>query len=143
MNQESLIAAKWWADQLRNGVKHETDDPVLDSLHSRAALHAFQPTREQIEEFEKALSQIIQDVFVETDGWRRAVAQNNPNIASALRILQVDYGACDELRAASQMSGFPIKGVEVFPIKTCMWISPGSVKVSRGYGSKIVELMVS
>jgi hypothetical protein len=95
-------------------------------------------TAAQIDDFESILSKSLAAFFAsDKSAWERA--KENPNCGSALRMLEVDYGACDLLRAAYQAAGGHIYAM-VWPIKTAMWIDPGSVKVRYGYGATVVEL---
>jgi hypothetical protein len=144
--QEALIAAKWWADRLRFGAKQQVATRGLTSELLTLELVLAATSREQqtltaaqIDDFESILSKSLAAFFAsEKSAWERA--KENPNCGSALRMLEVDYGACDLLRAAHQAAGGQIYAM-VWPIKTAMWIDPGSVKVRYGYGAPVVELM--
>lgn len=147
---EATTAAKWWADRLRFGAKMESGSPavrmmkpaaayetdIIDVLSTLAAAGAKKLSAEQIDEFETTLALIVTRRFCQSDGWK----PDNPMWGSACRVLAVDYGACDELRAAYQFAGGG-RNDQVFPIKTIMWISPGSVKVRYGYGGQEEELL--
>lgn len=154
MNTEDKVAAKWWADRLRFGAKMQSSSPdtraispkdsqttdMIDIFSMLAASREPTLTEEQLDEFETILASIIRKRFMKEEDWQKA--KENPHWGSAFRTLHVDYGACGELRAAYQAVGGNV-GAGVFPIKTTMWINPGSVKVSYGYGSPEEELMIS
>jgi hypothetical protein len=144
---EAKTAARWWADKLRFGCKHQvaspsrrsTDTDIIEALTTLAGNKGKHLTPEQIDQFEGALAAIVTKVFIETDSWQRA--KRDPHWGSAVRTLSVDYGPCDELRAAYQFAGGPFRCTGVFPLKTMMWINPGSVRVRYGYHAAEVELM--
>lgn len=145
---EARVAAKWWADRLRGDCKMESGSPMvrllspkhaestdmIDVLSMLARVKELSP--EQIDVFENTLAEIVAGTYCKT--WD----VNRPKFGSACRTLSVDYGACNQLRAAYQFAGGGID-VTVFPIKTVMWINPGSVKVRYGYGGDEVELMTN
>lgn len=145
--EEAKVAAKWWADRLRGDCKMQSGDPMTRLLSPRHAeqtdiidvlsmlSNVRELSSEQIDVFEATLAAIVAETYCKT--WDI----KNPMFGSACRTLAVDYGACDELRAAYQYAGGG-QHVTVFPIKTVMWVNPGSVKVRYGYGGKEVELMV-
>jgi hypothetical protein len=144
---EATTAARWWADKLRFGCNHQVTSPsgrtkdtdIIEALTTLAGNRNKHLTPEQIDQFEAALAAIVTKVFIETDSWQRA--KRDPHWGSATRTLSVDYGPCDELRAAYQFAGGPLRSVGVFPLKTVMWINPGSVKVRYGYHAAEVELI--
>lgn len=47
--------------------------------------------------------------------------------------IEIDYGACKELRDAAKYANFDTD--YRFPVKTCMHVKNGSVRVSCGYRS--------
>jgi hypothetical protein len=148
---EATTAARWWADRLRCGAKHQSGSPLARSVSPQAAyetdiidvlsLMVAESVRklsaEQIDLFESCLARIVDKRFCQSSGWK----PDQPKWGCAMRTLAVDYGACDELRAAYQYAGGTLNA-RVFPIKTVMWISPGSVTVRYGYGSDSEELLV-
>lgn len=149
---EAQVAAKWWADRLREGAKQQSTSQLqrqlapwsteksdmADVWKAITASH-YRLSDEQLDDFEQYLATIITMRYMRDDHWNRA--KSDPNWGSATRVLAVDYGPCDELRAAHQLAGGSKKGDCVFPIKTIMWISPGSVTVQYGYGASVVQLM--
>jgi len=52
----------------------------------------------------------------------------------------VDYGPDLILKGALEAAGLPVGAAGPLPLKTCMWIDPGSVKVGLGYNAEPVEL---
>lgn len=117
-----------------------SDTDIMEVMTVSAGKMQQTLTPEQIDDFESILAAIVVKRYIQTDGWEKA--KENPMWGSATRLLMTDYGACDELRAAFQAAGGGVNCSSVFPIKTIMRISPGSVTVSYGYGSGDVELMV-
>jgi len=119
---EIAVAAQWWADLLKEEPLHENGDGYQTAwLTTIARQHAKRPTDEQIQKFKEALEAQLS----EGDGKQRFV--------------NVDYHPCEELEAAALCAG--IKDYDfLLPCKTRMWIRPGSVLVSKGYGAKEVEI---
>lgn len=150
ISQEAKVAADWWATQLRKGATMNSvnqeerllnpgatrSQELADFLGQLNARKHQNLSDEGIDKFESFLASAIQEFFVET--WD----ESEPNRGSALRTLHVDYAADDMLSATYQAAGGQIH-VNVFPIKTTMWVNPGTVRVRCGYGSNEVELMPS
>jgi len=117
-------AAKWWADQLRNGAKLDNGDPSngggmamvmgLMLQHDMAAKR----TPEQIQAFEDALVDVIQ----EQDEWQLRMG------------FGVDYHPDDVLTAAIDRSGVKVD-MTCLPWKTHMRFDGDQVRVSCGYGA--------
>ncbi len=143
MDQEAVIAAKWWADQLRGVPRHDAGDARLNfALAGMALLNRNQPTDGQILKFEAFLGSAIQQELIQSDSWRRAIEKDDSGWGSAFRTVATDYGPEPILRDALHEAGIKVNS-GLLPVKTVMWVSPGSVRVSAGYRAEIVELMDS
>ncbi len=123
MNQEALVAAKWWADRIR--------DPDAGPAYSYQKPYYIKPTPEQVNAFEHRLADIIQTTMIDTD---RSGAPID-------KTLSVDYNACAELNRAMSEAGMVDDGIEILPLKTVMILRPGSVTVSCGYGAHFEEIL--
>jgi len=131
MNKEIEIAVKWWGDQLRAPmVKFDNGD---DSLHgfmgqelaalNKKAAPIIPEARIQL--FELSLTAILKDICDEY-----------PNKSGGhFRKLSNDYGPDSKLSLACKASEIKCT-ITTFPWKTTMWINPGSVSVSEGYGAE-------
>lgn len=125
---EARTAARWWADQIRQGAKLDNGEGMHGVLG--AMLQAVEKrgvTDEMIDAYEEALARSIQTGHRSHDGtdWRRGG-------------FGVDYGPDRILSAPMDEVG--LKGMTLLPWKTVMWISDGSVRVSHGYQAGIVEV---
>lgn len=111
-------AAKWWADQLRNGTTMLTGSKEHDSLLQMK--HSMIPKLDEdiIQKFEECLK-------IEINEQRQFSDKSEFS-------LWTDYGASTYLRTAAEKSGFDPAGR--FPVKTTMFITNSYVEVSRGYG---------
>lgn len=136
LDKEAAAAAKWWADELRRGAKLDNGDALSNAMGGVFRTPAQPP--EKIDLFEKALTRIIAERFEKSAS--EAVAEGNPLWGRALRVVAVDYGPCKELADAAEEAGMTHYRTTTFPWKTVMWISPGEVTVSHGYGAKAVTI---
>jgi hypothetical protein len=128
---EITAAARWWANQIRQGIPTHNNGDAFQSAMARIAtsLVTDTPSREQIDTFESALIRGISEApGFSGDDWR----PEQPMWGGARRILATDYDPeplLEEALKAARISDL------LLPIKTIMWVDPGSVKVSRGYGA--------
>lgn len=139
--QEAVEAANWWVKFLQDAGE-DNPLPNEDLLIMSALTKAYRRknkeflSNEQIQDFRKALAFIIQELILNSERWKSwEKAKENPNFGRYLRVLEVDYEPCPELRAAWQSAGGYIHA-QPFPIKTMMWISPGMIEARLGYRGK-------
>lgn len=131
MKKEIEVAATWWADQLRQVPNHDNGDVMCNAMASWAAdrtRHVI--TEEQIARFKNEL--MCRWVKRNQDNW----SPDKPLLGSALRNLATDYSPAGELAEALEVAEITPANL-VLPIKTVMWIDPGKVSVSCGYGAPI------
>lgn len=133
---EIKCAAAWWANKLREEPLHDNGDHFQSELITSAARRRPRPSEEQIRRFEAKLAELIalQPGFGD-DMWDT----KDPIRAGAYRGLHVDYHPTKEMEIAAEDAG--IRGIEfLLPIKTNMFIDPGSVRVGCGYKTPLVEI---
>lgn len=126
LNPEIRAAAKWWADTLRQPVHHDNGEVDQSAYATAAANEEPRPTPHQADQFERLLARELQRRWDEgrTRSW-------------AMLKVSVDYHAPKFLCRCLTDAGFPdFNDMLVFPIKTCMWIEKGRVRVSCGYGAR-------
>jgi hypothetical protein len=132
---EIYAAVEWWANQLLGPCHVDAGDPTgqIEAVTMWAQNTRDQPGEHQIERFRIALSALTASMCAATS-WLEC----EPMRGSACRTLGVDYGPDATLRCALDFAGIQ-GGNLVLPIKTVMWIDPGSVKVRCGYhGGEVV-----
>lgn len=116
------VAAKWWADKLRNVTLGNFNNGDESSAGGLAMLLAgmlamdSQPSDEAIDLFEERLADTIKE-RVESCG---------------SMTLSVDYGPDYILGSLAQETGVSTNG---FPWKTTMWVESNKVSVSAGYAA--------
>jgi len=121
------IAAKWWADKIRNvglgNFKNGDDSSAGGITMILACMLASRtmPSLVQIDIFEEKLAKTIKE-HVEERG---------------SMVLSVDYGLDQTLGRIAYESGVSSNG---FPWKTTMWIERGKVSVSCGYGAPVKKI---
>jgi hypothetical protein len=133
---EIKCAAAWWANKLREDPRHDNGDPFQSAFFTAAGRARPRPSEEQIRQFEEKLAELIalQPGFA-PDMWD----PKDPIRAGAYRGLHVDYHPTKEMEEAAEAAG--IKGIGLLlPIKTNMFINPGSVRVGCGYKAPLVEI---
>lgn len=124
MAAEIECAAKWWRSRVESSSAQDNGDPEQSALATLVSLMMPTPTQEQAEVFECELRTQLQ-VCAESGGFMH---------------LGVDYGPGLMLREAIEASGV---NPQRLPIKTNMWIKPGSVRVSWGYRAPRVEIFAT
>ena len=130
---EVECAAKWWADQLRQSPTHDNGDGFQSALLALVSNREPLLSEAQIALFEQILANKLQ-VQVDRSDWN----PEKPELGGAWRMVSVDYDPCPVLYDAAERVGIDV-GYR-FPIKTHMWIDPGSVKVAVGYGAREREI---
>lgn len=116
------VAAKWWADKLRNvgpGHFNNGDDSSTGGIGMMLATmlaSKTQASNEKIDLFEKKLAETIKEEVEDRDSMT----------------LSVDYGPDRVLGRLAEECAVSTNG---FPWKTTMWIDKENVSVSSGYRS--------
>jgi hypothetical protein len=127
---EIVTAAKWWADQLRGPAVQDNGDKFMSGFATAASMMCKPLAPEVIAKFEAELRTRLAAKYNELKCWY----PSNPNWASAMRVIHVDYNPCGPLLDAAEAVGVDMPSLR-FPIKTCVWVNPGRVEVARGYGA--------
>jgi hypothetical protein len=145
---EVRVAARWWADRLREVPKHQiVNDPrersprvsIMESMSVFAGLANNTLSDEQVDKFEELLAGKLAGKILGDESWERAKASGDPIVGSYGRTFGCDYNPDRMLRDSFlEAGGKHVMGV--FPSKTMMWINPGSVQVRFGYGAKVEDL---
>ncbi len=131
MEKELKVAATWWADQLRQIANHDNGDAMCNAMASWATDKTRRViTDEQIERFKTEL--MCRWAKRNESNWN----PDRPLLGSALRNMATDYAPGGELAEALEVAEIT-PGNLVLPMKTVMWIDPGKVSVSCGYGAPI------
>lgn len=134
MKEQIAVAAKWWADRLREEAKQDNGDAMTTIFASMVAGAIKKTTPEQADEFEKKLAELLVGHLSRSE-WK----EDQPHWGSYMRVLETDYHPCKCIRDAAEHAGI-CGDCPPFPMKTIMWINPDSVKVGYGYGAPVVEL---
>jgi hypothetical protein len=135
---EARAAARWWADQLTADEPHRTGDAMSEAFATFARSKTAAPTADQVETFRASLEAAILRMLRGPDSsWEAAVAAREPRWGAAFRTVATDYGPEGILKEAAEAAGI---NTLLLPVKTCMWVNPGSVRVSHGYNSAEVEV---
>jgi len=127
---ETQAAAKWWVDQLRNGTALDLGDEFQSgvlSLHSRS-VHI---PPDVLDQLEKVLTFSILDM-IDAVGWD----DSNPQKGSIDRRIMVDIAPPPVLAQPFRLVTGKDAPQPYFPVKTTMWIDPGSVRVLHGATAK-------
>jgi hypothetical protein len=147
--REVAAAAKWWADAMSAAdTKQDNGDAGQSAFAAlcRGGVAPLSPSEREV--FEAALCDEIQRYVIRGD-WDRAITE--PGWASSNRTVGVDYGPDRVLSAAADavLATITDEGQRrkndarlslLWPIKTHMWINPGSVMVSHGYRAERVQI---
>lgn len=112
MEQEIKAAAKWWADCLRTPKRHNNGDSLHNGMMALLMERSAPIEADKIDRFQEELEKSLRG---RTRDW-----------------ISVDYGPDITLTDACGRAEIEDIGYR-FPVKTCMWINPGEVKVSCGY----------
>lgn len=141
---EAIAAAAWWASRLGNAV-HDLGHRDPDAARKTAGANLLGATllhrtftADQVEAFRREVAAGVEAVIAkdEQEGhWR----PDNPQWGSAVRSIAVDYGADPVLRDAAERAGITLKTLDL-PLKTCMWVNPGHVRVREGYSAAVVTV---
>lgn len=127
---EVLAAADWWANQLASDLpKQDNGDAFQSGLASVLGARMPRPMIEQVDSFRKLLAEKLQEEC--NRNWH----PEEPIRGGAFRTVAVDYHPDQTLCACCELAGIAVH-FALFPMKTCMWIDPGSVKVRCGYGAE-------
>ncbi len=134
MQQEIEAAVNWWKSVMRNP-KQDAGDGTVNMVAAWAKSHTPPMESDKIEDFGRELSSRL-PAFLKKGAWKDA-EEGDSGVGSMCRVLAVDYGPDTLLREAAEAAGIRAgSGDLCFPIKTVMWINPGRVSVSYGYGAK-------
>jgi hypothetical protein len=122
-------AVRWWVDQLRGLPKFDNGDKserggFTAMLSMMASANTPTLSDEQLEQFEVALD--------------AEITEQLEKCGSAG--VHVDYGPDVTLQKACKVGGF--SGDSRFPCKTNMWVYPGLVRLSHGYGAPVQDIFV-
>jgi hypothetical protein len=128
-----VAAADWWMNKLagfpgRDAGFTSSDDPsgAMTRLMLLAASHAKAATTQQLLAFRDNLSDWLYQSYLKKVGTRYGHLS-----------LYCDYGPGWELWDIAKPLGIDDQR---FPIKTCMWLDPGFVRVRCGYGADTVTI---
>jgi len=130
VKKEIEAAVNWWVDILKGNPNHDNGES-LQSIFANLCARTLKPlSEEKIYTFRLSL----------TEGITKRIEKlghdpNNPMWGSSLRCFGTDYHPDVVLAEAAEKAEIDAISLR-FPIKTLMWINPGEVTVSRGYGAK-------
>lgn len=122
MDKELQVAVDWWKQVLRDQPRRDAGAGADQAMQFAELMGTtlglrFTPTSDQVELFGCELLAQLLDSLTQWGGHL---------------VVGCDYHPDRELAEAAKVAG--IKEL-AFPWKTNMWIEPGSVKVSHGYGA--------
>jgi len=117
MRTELEIIADLWADQIMNG-SWDNGEAMHNIFGSVLRAAASKPTEQQIATFKQTL---VEECLKLGDHIN----------------LGVDYHPDQELSTACEKAGISIN---LLPVKSTTWASPGKVQYKFGYGAKIQSL---
>ncbi len=126
LRPEIGIAVDWWADQLLGDAEHDAGDFGINAIMLCDQSDLDKLEKRHVERFRLALFALTSCLCA--DSWR----EEEPRWGSANRTLATDYGPDATLDCALRYAGITGGNLRL-PIKTCMWINPGIVKVRLGY----------
>ena len=143
----ALIAARWWADEMRGGYNRFNLGDESDTggiVVAMATLHygrADEPKAGSIDAFELYLARALSDELYRLEAIRKKLdPKQRPNWHPVI-FLHVDHGPegmlLDALRA-TKTTGLSMS----IPTKSSMSITTSEVKVACGYQSDWVELPI-
>jgi hypothetical protein len=146
ISAEAKEAAKYWSDTLRGNInvtqnlarEEKTENLKLSKILMELIEKTEREDALDIDKFEQILALFVQKQIVESQSWTEAISKRSASRCAkkdirwgaSLRKLVVDYGPCQMLRTAYQLAGGCVYDI-VFPFKTRMEISPGSVSIKK------------
>lgn len=142
---EAEAAAAWWASRLGNAT-HDVGGREPGERQNSAfafavtALAGRTFSDEQREAFRRELADGIEQHLRKWEtgtfegGWR----PGEPRWGSANRSFGCDYGPEPVLREAAERAGITLKSIDL-PMKTCMQVNPGEVRVGEGYNAPFAD----
>lgn len=130
-SQAIIIAARWWANQLRKPPKSSAGvgAGVQSAMFDWAASQVEGPTEAQINNFQAALEVTLTEKLTGC-----AWDEGRPNWDGASRTVDTNWNPAPCLEAAAQQAGI---STLLLPIYTMMWIDPDGVKVRLGYSGQV------
>lgn len=128
MDNEIRAAVDWWAERLARNEFQDNGDDYQSVFATLVASETDVPNERQLQMFRDILTASIKAKITGAGSWN--VDEPMWGACTEGRCIGVDYGPEPLLRDAATSAGI---NTNRFPIKTCMWISPGTVKVSHGY----------
>jgi hypothetical protein len=136
MEREAKAAAQWWADTLR-----QPQAPIQEQMGAEDD----SPMRSGAGVLMGIMAQSLDRVNDDTAIDRFAAELETDLLANQMKYMGgygfgTDYHPDRVLVDAAKRAGIKV-GMTTFPWKTIMWISPGSVTVSAGYGAQSVEIL--
>ena len=145
---EARAAADWWAGKLAAGTdEHDLGDrdaaerDLTATARAASAVLRQRFMTEQVDAFAEHLAEGIEQHLVKWESYPHEGAWDpaDPRRGSALRAVDVDYGPHPVLAEAAERAGIKLKMFDL-PMKTVMWINPGEVTVSEGYGGGVTTV---
>jgi hypothetical protein len=109
---EAAAAATWWADQIR--------------IRVRSGF----PTEHAIARFQEALETLLVRKCRRGNIWQAALY--SPLARHEMRLFHTEEHRSPELDGALKTAGIEYSP-RLFPAGTCMWLSPGEVRITNGY----------
>ena len=128
---EVQAAARWWTELLRGPVINDSKNDYADVLKTLKDGEREPLSDEVLDKFYEYACLTI-GTHVNRGSWR----YDEPEFGSYVRAIQNDYSPDPALEAAAQKAGIRDLYFRM-PWKTVMWVNPGEVKVSYGYGAPI------
>jgi len=127
-------AARWWADHV--GSKKQNNGDGMQSIMVFMLGEVKPLNDEEKIDFVKEFKAGLQDKWtISNVSWNI----EDPIRGSYFRTIGVDYQPDHILTRALNSIGHQVQ-IRSFPMKTVMWINPGSVEVALGYKAKPVEI---
>lgn len=141
-NEAANVAAKWWADHLRNHTPSVSGNPIANAAKA-IALKDVVIDPEKIDAFEKALTaEILSEMHWDGEKRQARCEDRQPaRIGTQQAHTRVDYGPCRTLIAAIAAVGEKASGCAdnksnsiagQLPWKTDLYITPLGVRVGFG-----------
>lgn len=131
-SDSAKVAAKWWADQLRNGSKMDNGAYDFANVMSMAML-SMENAKERRERDPSKID-LFEDALA-----RRFEAIDDARWPFPISIAAVDYDPDRHLVEAAEEAGLSL-GMASLPVKTSMYSCNGKISVSCGYRAPLEEL---